>query len=78
MQGRILYPATLKRDILIKRVYLLKDPQHLIIVEQDVQDLSKARIIYTDKLKDVEVMIDLSNPRALVVASKLKVKLLNF
>ena len=47
-----------------------------MIVEKDPIDETRGRVIYQDKLKDVEVMIDLSNPRVLVLASKTKVRVI--
>ena len=45
----------------------------LLIAEQNQKDFTKGTVCYADKLKNVEVMIDVSNPRAMIIASRDKV-----
>lgn len=52
---------------------MVSDDFSLIVIHQTAKDFTKGKIEYIDQLKNVEVVIDQSNPRALIIASKVKV-----
>jgi len=51
----------------------MEDPRCIIIAEQAKDDFTQGFIKYIDKLKFTELMIDVSDPRLLMIASKSKV-----
>lgn len=57
-----------------KPVFIIEDPKLFIIVERKTESLGIIKFI--EQLKYVDLMIDNSNPRALVISSKNKVDIL--
>lgn len=72
VDGRVLKSCYIKDNNEKVQVLIIKDQLMLIMAVPLKDNLSKAKIVYLDQLKYVELAVDRSNPRALMVASNFK------
>ena len=73
IDGRLMSNCYIKVGNNKKLMHLIKDQLMLILAEPILNDKNNCKIVFIDQLKFIELAVDRSNPRALVIASKNKV-----
>lgn len=69
IDGRILKSCFLKQDNEKVPILIMKDQLMFIQARPLTENPSKALIVFSDQLKHIELAVDRSNPRALMIAS---------
>ena len=69
IDGRIQKPCYLKQDSEKVPILIMKDQLMFILAKPLSENPKKAQIVFIDQLKHIELAVDRSNPRALMIAS---------
>jgi hypothetical protein len=72
-EGRIIRTCWLKKGQDKLQIHVIRDQLMFIMVTPLKEDNKKGQILFVDQLKYIEMCVDRSNPRAMVIASANKV-----